>query len=149
MSCSSCVGCGELFLGHTLHLHQRSCARVSGVKKTVKFVERPLPTPQDPYSSDVPEAAAPTVREETSIEFADNGTNSFLPCDKCGRRFFPDRLPVHIRACKGRPTKGSAASRTAPLDDTLAKRLQQIDELLASGLVSQDEYDAKRAALLG
>ena len=26
-----------------------------------------------------------------------------LPCENCGRRFAPDRLPVHLRSCKPKP----------------------------------------------
>lgn len=26
-----------------------------------------------------------------------------MPCQFCGRSFFPDRLPVHLRVCKKKP----------------------------------------------
>ncbi|KAG8341196.1 hypothetical protein TRVL_07977 [Trypanosoma vivax] len=35
-------------------------------------------------------------------------TNNLVPCERCGRRFLPDRLVVHLRSCKG---DGRCASR--------------------------------------
>ena len=32
----------------------------------------------------------------------DNKEIELVPCDKCGRKFLPDRLPVHSRGCKGK-----------------------------------------------
>lgn len=29
--------------------------------------------------------------------------SQLLPCNNCGRRFAPDRLPVHQRSCKPKP----------------------------------------------
>ena len=29
--------------------------------------------------------------------------SAFVPCQFCGRTFFPDRLPVHLRVCKKKP----------------------------------------------
>ncbi|CAE8626785.1 unnamed protein product [Polarella glacialis] len=31
---------------------------------------------------------------------ADDGHSEFMPCDYCGRTFFPDRLQVHLRSCQ-------------------------------------------------
>ena len=135
-----CEGCGERFLPELRPKHQRSCSAVAPqVKKVVKFVERPLPRPEDLYSSDAPE---PVEVERTSVAYAANGSNSFVNCGKCGRSFFPDRLPVHLRACKG---KGVGQPSGAGADP---KRKAQLDELLATGLITRVEYDAKLSALL-
>ena len=138
---AKCSGCGELFLPHLLPKHQRSCSEVKAVKKTVKFVERPLPKPQDPYSSDTPDVPAAIERELASVEFADNGSNSFVACDLCGRTFFPDRLPIHMRICKGGKPKKAQESEAAA-------RMAVLDELLEGGLVTKAEYDQQRAAIL-
>lgn len=106
-----CSGCGESFLPHVLPRHQRSCAAVRPTKgkKSVRF--QPPTPPQDPLSSDAPDRPLPVMREVASIEYAENGSNSFVPCEKCGRTFFPDRLPIHVRACKG--GKAGAAQEAA------------------------------------
>jgi hypothetical protein len=122
--------CGERFLHDVLARHQRSCASVSAVKKTVRFVAQPPTPPQDPLSSDVPCTPAPVEKEVTSIEYANNGANSFVACEACGRTFFPDRLAIHQRVCKGRK----------PLSK---ERRAQLDELLENGLITQAEYDEK------
>lgn len=31
-----------------------------------------------------------------------NNMMELVPCEKCGRKFAPDRLPVHLRGCKGK-----------------------------------------------
>ena len=139
---AKCSGCGELFLLHLLPKHQRSCSEVKPVKKTVRFVERPLPKPQDPYSSDAPDVPAAIEREQASVEFADNGSNSFVACEQCGRTFFPDRLPIHMRACKGGKAKKAQESDAAA-------RLAVLDELFEGGLVTRAEYDQKRAGISG
>lgn len=43
---------------------------------------------------------APLEGTRASVEFGDNGANVFVACQWCGRTFFPDRLPVHLRVCK-------------------------------------------------
>ena len=65
--------CGEKFLPHLLPQHQRSC-----------------------------EACKPK-KEEGSVGNADNGANTFVPCEWCGRTFFPDRLAKHKRHCPQMP----------------------------------------------
>ena len=34
-----------------------------------------------------------------------------MPCEWCGRTFFPDRLPVHKRVCKKKP-RGNGCRET-------------------------------------
>ena len=46
--------------------------------------------------------ATPAEGIRASIEFAENDANTFVPCEWCGRTFFPDRLPIHLRVCKQR-----------------------------------------------
>ena len=139
-----CEGCGESFLAHLRPKHQRSCPAVSKpAKKTVRFrdPERALPKPGEAPTDGAAEDAA---LEKASIAFADNGSNSFVACDKCGRTFFPDRLPVHMRACRGGKGKGGGGATT---EDTAA-RLATLDSLLAAGLITPDEHEAKRSSLL-
>lgn len=41
-------------------------------------------------------------RQRRERELNDN-PHGFVPCEWCGRTFFPDRLPVHMRVCKKKP----------------------------------------------
>ena len=123
-----CDGCAEHFLPHVLPRHQRSCAKARPAKKSVRFAEggggrtegggraeraeRPLPKPTD----EAPAAYDITDSDAASIAHADNGSNTFVPCPKCSRSFFPDRLPIHMRACKGgKPKAGAAADADVEL----------------------------------
>jgi hypothetical protein len=120
-----CAGCGESFLAHLLAKHERSCAAVARPAKKVAFksVERPLPTPGASMSG---------LAELEAASAAEALPSELVACEKCGRTFFPDRLPIHQRVCKG-TAKGSAD----------AARKATLDEMLATGLITQAEYDAK------
>jgi len=155
----TCEGCGEMFLPHLRPKHQRSCAAAQSKRKTVQFtesakgrklakavggggakggqgassgaksVERPLPKPGE-------------LNEKIEAEeklLAQNGANTFVPCEKCGRSFFPDRLPVHMRACKGGKKKAQGEGAAEAAD----ARRAQLDQMLEAGLITQAEYDAK------
>lgn len=39
-------------------------------------------------------------REQMNELAWENAKAQLIPCDNCGRRFAPDRLPVHQRSCK-------------------------------------------------
>lgn len=43
-------------------------------------------------------AAAAAAADAVATDSSD--VNDFVPCEYCGRTFFPDRLPVHLRVCK-------------------------------------------------
>ena len=106
--------------------------------------ERPLPRPRDSSAAEA---------DARSVEFADNGSNSFVACSKCGRTFFPDRLPLHLRACKGGKAGGKGTDDTnqdsqPPVGEAEALRLAELAELLSAGFITQDEHDAKRSAFL-
>lgn len=80
--------CGLQFLPHVLAKHQRACEACRPQKKEA--------------DADVAPSWAGQRRRRHSIEFADNGANTFVPCSWCGRTFFPDRLQVHLRVCKSK-----------------------------------------------
>ena len=37
----------------------------------------------------------------------ESAQNQLIPCKNCGRTFQPDRLPVHERSCKKKPSNGN------------------------------------------
>ena len=158
-----CEGCGEKFLPHLRPKHQRTCTAVLPAKKMKKVTfgqggggfgsgrsglnptdERPLPRPRDSSAAEA---------DARSVEFADNGSNSFVACSKCGRTFFPDRLPLHLRACKGGKAGGKGTAdpnqdSQPPVGEAEALRLAELAELLSAGFITQEEHDAKRSAFL-
>ena len=146
-----CEGCGESFLPHLRPKHERSCPAVRPAQKSVRFAPnpdevRPLARPKQGQQGPGDGADATDAGVELpSVAHADNGSNSFVACGKCGRTFFPDRLPVHLRVCKGvRPgvaaAVGAPAAAAAPPP---TRAMAQLDELLAADLITQAEYDAK------
>ena len=46
----------------------------------------------------------------------ENAKSQLIPCENCGRKFAPDRLDVHLRACKPKPGQGpsKAAASSEP-----------------------------------
>ena len=101
--------CGLKFLPELLAPHQRTCAAMHPRKQ-------PMPTPSDPpadgeLSSDT---AGPPPPPRTSVEFANNGANTFVACSFCARSFFPDRLPVHLRVCKAKAKHDDARGGCRP-----------------------------------
>jgi len=86
------------------------------------------------------EACRPAVNEGPD-------ENGFVPCQWCSRRFFPDRLPVHLRVCKSkpadaaggiRPTITSAETMVADVgaydaDPARRRRLVQLGAAVAAG----------------
>ena len=83
--------CGMKFLPDVLPQHQRSCEACKPMKKAVTFVE------EEPEADGGPPGVE---RTRSSVEFAENESNTFVACEWCSRTFFPDRLAVHHRVCK-------------------------------------------------
>jgi hypothetical protein len=93
----------------------------------------------------MPLATAPLARKETAdamVTFADGMVHS---CPLDGSHAVRDarRQCVEFNALAG-----AAAGPSAPRADDAAGRLRQLAELLDEGLVSQAEYDRKRAAII-
>jgi len=110
--------CGHSFLPSVLPQHQRTCPAVRSRKREVHFIEE---QEQDPLSSDAP--PPPLERSRSSVEFANNGANTFVSCDYCGRTFFPDRLQIHLRVCKARSDMEQQVSGIRPTIDQSGSRI--------------------------
>ena len=80
--------CGKQFLVDKIAVHQRSC-----------------------------EACAPPAASGQAAGDESGGGSGFVPCEFCGRTFFPDRLPKHLRVCKAKQAKeGSSGIRPTMTD---------------------------------
>merc|ERR1711871_463606 len=100
--------CGDKFLPHLLPQHQRSCEACHPPK--------PKPSPPEPSAND--------------------NEYGFVPCDWCGRTFFPDRLAVHKNVCKKRPPNGDGTG--------IRPTITTIDHLHAGGTVGEYSGDQGR-----
>ncbi|RNA24713.1 zinc finger protein 474 -like [Brachionus plicatilis] len=56
----------------------------------------------------------PMTREEMNELAWESSKSQLIPCQNCGRKFAPDRLPVHERSCKPKP--GQEAPKPAKVD---------------------------------
>ena len=84
--------CGQPFLASVLPTHQRSCVAC-----------KPVATPEGGGQGDEVDG------------------NGFVPCKICGRTFFPDRLPKHVRVCEQKNGKVSGIRPTMTDGATLTR----------------------------
>ncbi|XP_013777112.1 zinc finger protein 474-like [Limulus polyphemus] len=111
----TCYICGREFDNTSISLHEPQCLQKWKIenRKLPKEIQRP--EPQKPE---------PVFKEDGTIDFAamaqaawQSHLEQLAPCSRCGRTFFPNRLVVHSRSCKGQghvaehspnlPTKGT------------------------------------------
>ena len=101
-----CYICGRKYGSASIAVHEPQCLEKWKVENDSlpKAQRRPLPKK--------PEVL--TAAGEYDIEAANEAAwqssqDQLIPCDRCGRRFASDRLPVHQRSCKG--TGGPGAKK--------------------------------------
>ncbi|XP_069749727.1 zinc finger protein 474-like [Narcine bancroftii] len=102
-----CYICGKQFGLHSIIIHEPQCLEKWRIEneKLPKHQQRPKPK------------KTKTIKTDGSLDInaldvtAFKSANAqFIPCEKCGRTFRPDRLAVHQRSC--RSNDGSALSKT-------------------------------------
>ena len=103
-----CYICGRKFGSKSISIHEPQCLEKWKIEndKLPKGQRRPLPKK--------PEAIGAGGKYDIDAmnEAAWQSSQAqLIPCENCGRRFAPDRLPVHQRACK--PKDGSAPKTAA------------------------------------
>ncbi|KAF8789706.1 Zinc finger protein 474 like protein [Argiope bruennichi] len=108
-----CYICEEEFKVSNLLMHESKC--LENWKKTNNSLTpnlRKLP-PRRPADDDDDVGDDPGWSAVQS---------QLIPCPVCGRTFFPERLPVHRRVCKGKPSpralKRAASLREQPISST-------------------------------
>jgi len=109
-----CSLCGQQFGSSSLGIHQPQCfaKRMQAWKSGDTATRGPkprFPSASDPSPTAVTQGsdAVDAFNAEQFREFQRN----LAPCHNCGRKFFPDRLEVHLRSCK--PTGKSAPAPPA------------------------------------
>ncbi|KAL4227285.1 hypothetical protein ACF0H5_012731 [Mactra antiquata] len=95
-----CYICGREFGSSSITIHEPQCL------KKWKLENDKLPKSQRRKTPTRPEILPSVTNGDNSdIERFNEAAwksaqDQLLPCDNCGRRFNPDRLPVHKRSCK-------------------------------------------------
>ncbi|XP_068202301.1 muscle M-line assembly protein unc-89-like [Palaemon carinicauda] len=104
-----CYICGREFGSRSLKIHTPQC-----LEKWKRENDRLPPQHQRP----VPEPPDHPLTQEEWNQFAwESSQAALVPCEWCGRTFFPERLQVHQRGCKpppGAPKKVSRPPATRP-----------------------------------
>eukprot|EP00668_Euglena_longa_P012127 GGOE01014554.1.p1 GENE.GGOE01014554.1~~GGOE01014554.1.p1 ORF type:complete len:751 (-),score=111.63 GGOE01014554.1:432-2684(-) len=108
-----CYLCGQQFGSSSLPIHQPQCysKKLTEWKNGNKATRGPKP--RNPTEVDLQAPAKITGRNAEEVEefnrqqFSDF-TQQLAQCHNCGRKFFPDRLQVHLRSCKPDASAGGS-----------------------------------------
>ncbi|KAK3097511.1 hypothetical protein FSP39_010343 [Pinctada imbricata] len=105
-----CYICGRKYGSASIAVHEPQCLEKWKIENDSlpKSQRRPLPKKPEVLT------AAGEYDVEAMNEAAWQSSQAqLIPCDRCGRRFASDRLPVHQRSCKGTGGPGAKAGATA------------------------------------
>ena len=94
-----CHLCGQQFGTASIKIHQKTCK-----EKYERERGRAAPeAPMSPFLNGGDERQIKGMTAQAIEEFNDSAYQAWAgdlePCPNCGRRFLPDRLAVHARAC--------------------------------------------------
>lgn len=97
-----CYICGREFGSQSLSIHEPQCL------KKWRLENDKIPKPQrrkTPTKPEIlPEIDGMSNNERFNEAARQSALSQLLPCPNCGRKFNPDRLPVHLRSCKAGKT---------------------------------------------
>ena len=114
-----CYLCGQQFGTASLGIHQKQCY----TKKLLQWergdpeTRGPRPVLRTPEQQSIANEtgindsrssngagysamSAKQMEQFNNMQFQEFQEQSLVPCENCGRTFFPDRLQVHLRSCK-------------------------------------------------
>ncbi|KAL2301171.1 hypothetical protein Nmel_011732 [Mimus melanotis] len=99
-----CYICGREFGSHSIAIHEPKCLQKWHIENNQlpKHLRRPEPQKPEVLTC----SGSYTLADENEAAYY-SAQAQLVPCRNCGRTFFPDRLPVHERCCKG----GSSGAR--------------------------------------
>ncbi|XP_048148322.1 zinc finger protein 474 [Corvus hawaiiensis] len=97
-----CYICGREFGSMSISIHEPKCLKKWHIENNQlpRHLRRP-----EPRKPEVPAGGSYTLADENEAAYY-SAQAQFVPCRNCGRTFFPDRLPVHERCCKGGSKRG-------------------------------------------
>ncbi|XP_050402830.1 zinc finger protein 474 [Patella vulgata] len=106
-----CYICGREFGTKSLPIHEPQCLEKWKVqnKKLPKEQRRPLPKRPQGLGGN-----GEITRDQMNEAAWQASKEQLVPCPNCARRFAPDRLPVHLRAC--RPKTSTIRKGGGPVD---------------------------------
>ncbi|CAG5124678.1 unnamed protein product [Candidula unifasciata] len=100
-----CYICGREFGSKSISIHEPQCLEKWKVQNAQLPKEQRRPIPRKPQG--------PVSREEMNEAAWKSSQAQLVPCPNCARKFAPDRLVVHQRACKPKGGGGGGATSTA------------------------------------
>ena len=99
-----CYICSREFGTQSIAIHEPQCLKKWHMENDKLPKAQRLPEPKKPEM--LPGAGGPRALDAEAYNEAAWVTSqaALMPCPNCGRTFNPDRLPVHLRACKPKKT---------------------------------------------
>lgn len=117
-----CYLCGQQFGSASIGIHIPQCyqKKLAQWQKADAGVRGPKPKNPDTVNW---KGGAGATAEQINEEQYETFNSQLVPCPNCGRTFLPDRLPVHLRGCKGKAdgasgSGGASASASSPTSRT-------------------------------
>ncbi|XP_053788834.1 zinc finger protein 474 isoform X1 [Vidua chalybeata] len=104
-----CYICGREFGSQSIAIHEPKCLEKWRIENNQlpKHLKRPEPRKPEVLAG----SGSYTLGDENEAACY-SAQAQLVPCRNCGRTFFPDRLPVHERCCKGSGSSARVPSTT-------------------------------------
>ena len=94
MTLIPCENCARNIMKCQMEEHLKTCKPMESYVNKNKNEEKEIPKNNNEGKYDIDSYIKEEEKTLASMEL--------VPCEKCGRKFAPDRLPVHERGCKGK-----------------------------------------------
>ena len=96
-----CYVCGRQFGSASIAIHEPKCLDKWKIENNNLPSEQRRPVPKKPQAMKAGQGYDVMAANEAAWEAAQS---NLVPCPNCARTFNPDRLQVHLRACKPKGT---------------------------------------------
>nr|XP_034177464.1 cactin [Osmia lignaria] len=103
----TCYICGREFGTASFPIHEPRCMQKWERENNALPVNQKRPTPQRPDVA--------INHSEWNTAAWEESQAQLVPCPKCGRTFFPNRLMVHQRSCKAPPKNFESEKSESPI----------------------------------
>ncbi|XP_023242101.1 zinc finger protein 474-like isoform X1 [Centruroides sculpturatus] len=102
---ATCYICGRLFGSKSISIHEPQCLKKWRIENEKLPPHMKRPEPEKPALMLNEDG---TLNMDAMIEAAwQSHLQQLVPCPRCGRTFYPDRLMIHERSCKGKKSTES------------------------------------------